>query len=159
MGLLMHIATLLRSHGQWESFNTQPHCWGVAGSGSPSIYCHNAGLGLGTTGQWDSFRIVPHCWGAVGSGTPLGDCYIAWEQWAVGRDFLPSRWTHILERPRGMAGPKRRKVMGWGDGMSCPGDGSPQKVQGQGWGDGVVCWVVLWCGVFWWVVSFLLVVL
>ena len=43
MGLLQCTTTLLGSNGQWDSFTTPPHCWGVAGSGTPSIHRHIAG--------------------------------------------------------------------------------------------------------------------
>ena len=55
---LLRTATVLRSIGQWYSFNALPHCWGAVGSGavgsgSPALYYHNA------REQWAV--VVLHC--------------------------------------------------------------------------------------------------
>jgi hypothetical protein len=71
------------SPDQGISFSTLPTCWGVVGSGSPSVR--------------------PHCWAAVGNGTPSTHCHIAWEQRALGllqdnATLLGSKWAvHLLQ--------------------------------------------------------------
>ena len=67
------ITSLPKGIGQWDSFSTLLHCWGVVGNGTPFVHRHTAGeqwvVGLlqsyatppRNSGQWDSFRVLPRC--------------------------------------------------------------------------------------------------
>ena len=107
VGLLQcTVARLPGRSGEWDSFSALlPDCWGVVGSGTPSVHYHTAGeqycytvgvqwaVGLlqctatllGSSEHWDSFIALPHCGGAPGGGTaPVHYCHTAREQWVVG---------------------------------------------------------------------------
>ena len=108
MGLLQCIASLSGGSGQWNPYNTLPHCLGVVGKAILALHCCTAGAAGTRTpamhslttwgqwaaqllhctapegvGQWHSCNALPHCLGAVGCATPAIDCLTDLGQWAV----------------------------------------------------------------------------